>query len=440
LIHSIGLLATTMAGTTPQQQDVIIPIFCFDTNLFGNACTTSMTNTIKIGPRRAQFILDSVIDLRQQLQTQCHSQLLVAHGDPAQIMQQIVKYVTEMYTTNVRIVCQNEVASEEMDVAQQVRAVLKRQFPSSKEKLLQEVWGSTMYDRMALPYDRDALYHMPNGFTPFRNDVERKCQIAKPFAVPKYLPFPHHDWPTTLTTNHKQDSDNNNTSSMIASTTYMPTLQDLGYTEEQVTETQTHDDRGVMVFKGGETAGLARIQEYIWDQNLLKDYFDTRNGMIGAEYSTKFSPWLAHGCISPRQIVAECHRYEQERVKNKSTYWVVFELLWRDFCKFFALKHKRKIFLPNGILQHEKHERRTWKIYEPSLEAWKFGKTGYPLVDANMREMLATGFMSNRGRQNVASFLALDLQYDWRYGADWFESNLIDYDVYSNWVVRCVLE
>ena len=60
--------------------------------------------------------------------------------------------------------------------------------------------------------------------------------------------------------------------------------------------------------------------------------------------------------------------------------------------------------------------------------------TGYPFVDANMRELKATGYMSNRGRQNVASFLALDMNMDWRYGGYWFEEKLLDYDIYSNYV------
>jgi deoxyribodipyrimidine photo-lyase len=429
LVHSTSLLATAMAGIHPQhEQDVIVPIFCFDSNLYGNHCaTTTFTKTIKINPRRAQFIRESVIDLRQQLQTKCNSQLLVAYGTPANVFHHVIDYVHKTYTSNIRIVCQNEVAVEEIRAVKDVRAVIKSHFPLSNEKLIIEIWGSTMYDRFELPYDRDALYHMPNGFTPFRTAVEKKCKIAKPFTIPRYLPFPH-DWPTTVTT-----ADDNHT--MIASTTYMPTLDELGYTAEQIREVQTHDERGVMVFKGGETAGLQRVQQYIWDQDLLQNYYNTRNGMIGANYSSKFSPWLAHGCISPRHIVNECSKYEKERVKNKSTYWLVFELLWRDFCKFFALKHKSKIFKANGILQNKNDEKREWDMHEPSFDAWKVGKTGYPLVDANMREMLATGFMSNRGRQNVASFLALDLKYDWRYGADWFESNLVDYDVYSNWVV-----
>merc|ERR1712176_239396 len=177
----------------------------------------------------------------------------------------------------------------------------------------------------------------------------------------------------------------------------------------------------------------ARVKDYIWDKDLLRKYFDTRNGMIGADYSTRFSPWLAHGNLSPRYVAMECKKYEEARVANKSTYWVVFELLWRDFFKFFAKKHGDNIFSPGGTINSKKG----WKHYDKNLQAWIEGRTGFPLVDANMRELAATGFMSNRGRQNVASFLALELNCDWRYGADYFENKLLDYDVYSNWGNWC---
>lgn len=136
--------------------------------------------------------------------------------------------------------------------------------------------------------------------------------------------------------------------------------------------------------------------------------------------------------------------HSQERVENKSTYWLIFELLVRDFCRLFALKHGDKIFLLDGILgrrAHGGHQNSVkWSLdtgYANSkADSWKEGRTGYPFVDANMRELKATGFMSNRGekdvegavvsinpqltpilpagRQNVASFLALDLNQDWR--------------------------
>ena len=158
---------------------------------------------------------------------------------------------------------------------------------------------------------------------------------------------------------------------------------------------------------------------------------------VGADYSSKFAPWLALGCLSPRYVASQCSLYEQKRVANKSTYWLVFELLWRDFFRFFGVKHGNSIFKLDGTLGHEAHgshpNSRRWSFDKRHFQAWKDGKTGYPLVDANMRELAATGFMSNRGRQNVASFLAIDLSMDWRYGADHFESLLLDYDICSNW-------
>jgi len=163
--------------------------------------------------------------------------------------------------------------------------------------------------------------------------------------------------------------------------------------------------------------------------------------MLGADYSTKFSPWLAHGCLSPRYVAKECSEYEQKRIANKSTYWVVFELLWRDFFKFFAMKHGNSIFFLDGTLGRAAHgehpNSRRWGLDKRHLQKWKDGMTGYPLVDANMRELKATGFMSNRGRQNVCSFLAIDMNTDWRYGADHFEQELLDYDIYSNWGNWC---
>lgn len=222
----------------------------------------------------------------------------------------------------------------------------------------------------------------------------------------------------------------------------MPTLADLGYTAEDIALAENPDPRGVMPFVGGETAGLKRVQEYIFDKDLLKIYFDTRNGMLGGDYSTKFSPWLAHGCISPRFIAKECKRYEQETgIVNKSTYWVVFELLINCHFRMFSFKHGNSLFSLDGTLGKDAHgshpNSRKWGLNKKSLQAWKDGMTGYPLVDANMRELAATGFMSNRGRQNVASFLALDMNTDWRYGADHFEKYLLDHDVYANWGNWC---
>lgn len=146
-------------------------------------------------------------------------------------------------------------------------------------------------------------------------------------------------------------------------------------------------------------------------------------------FSTKFSPWLACGAISAPMIYAELKRFEAERGANDSTYWIWFELLWRDYFRFLHLQHGRKLYLEQGLseafLPRLKHNKQRFS-------RWCEGRTGEPLVDAGMRELAATGWLSNRVRQIVASYLIHDLGGDWRAGAAWFERQLIDYDVYSN--------
>jgi len=185
----------------------------------------------------------------------------------------------------------------------------------------------------------------------------------------------------------------------------------------------------VLPFRGGETTGIDRLDAYFWQQNRLKDYKKTRNGLLGADYSSKFSAWLAHGCLSPRTIYEEVKAYEDECVSNQSTYWLVFELVWRDFFRFIGRKYGDRLFYASGPMDVNID----WDHDDEAFERWASGTTGFPFIDANMRELNRTGFMSNRGRQNVASFLAKNLNLDWRLGASYFESQLVDYDVTSNW-------
>ena len=151
--------------------------------------------------------------------------------------------------------------------------------------------------------------------------------------------------------------------------------------------------------------------------------------MLGTEYSSKFSSWLANGCISARTIYWEIQKYEQQFGSNTSTYWLVFELIWRDYFKYLSLKHKNNLFNIQGIKQVNYR----WKKDTEVVSAWIHGKTSNAFVNANMIELKLTGWMSNRGRQNVASFFAKELLLDWRIGAAYFESMLLDYDVHSNY-------
>ncbi|RLM54325.1 cryptochrome DASH, chloroplastic/mitochondrial [Panicum miliaceum] len=208
-------------------------------------------------------------------------------------------------------------------------------------------------------------------------------------------------------------------------------IDDLPFTVNNLPDvyTQFRKSEKGMHFKGGENAALGRVHEYFWKKDQLKVYKETRNGMLGPDYSTKFSPWLASGSLSPCYICEEVKRYEKQRVANDSTYWVLFELIWRDYFRFLSAKYGNSIFHLGGPRKVVSK----WSQDQALFESWRDGRTGYPLIDANMRELSATGFMSNRGRQIVCSFLVRDMGIDWRMGAEWFETCLLDYDPASNY-------
>ncbi len=361
----------------------VIPVYCFDPRQFGETAF----GFPKTGRFRAQFLLESVADLRRSLQ-QRGSDLVIRWGEPETMIPALASEVNAQ-----AVYWHEEATSEELAVENVLADKL-----AATGKTVQTYWGATLYHLDDLPF---SIQKVPEVFTKFRKQVEKSSSVSKPFGTPKQLP----PLPSSISVGD------------------LPTLAQLSV------KASAHDDRAVLKFQGGETAGLARLQDYIWDADCLKVYKQTRNGMLGANYSSKFSAWLALGCLSPRWIYQAVQAYENERVRNDSTYWLVFELLWRDYFRLICLKHGARVFYPSGLRGLNVEWQQDW----PRFEAWCAGQTGYPLVDANMRELAATGFMSNRGRQNVASFLTKNLGINWRMGAEWFESLLVDYDVCSNW-------
>ncbi len=183
-------------------------------------------------------------------------------------------------------------------------------------------------------------------------------------------------------------------------------------------------------FLGGRAEGLRRLHYYLSETQKILTYKETRNGLTSFDDSSKFSPWLAHGCLSAREIYWAIKEFEQHVRSNESTYWLVFELLWRDYFKFLAEKYQDKFFSLSGL--------RSSKLPPSSgstddFENWKKGTTQNDFINANMIELAQTGWMSNRGRQNVANYLVKTLGVEWTKGADYFEKMLIDYDCESNW-------
>lgn len=153
-------------------------------------------------------------------------------------------------------------------------------------------------------------------------------------------------------------------------------------------------DERASLFKGGETTGLARLAYYTSGKSApIATYKQTRNGMLGDDHSTKFSPWLACGALSPRKVWAAIDKWDDEWTEKgrgtKDSYWIRFELLWRDYFVFIALKYGDNIFKLGGVqaLRNRHYSLTEWKKAITELEKkdgmlqrWMEGSTGVPYV------------------------------------------------------------
>lgn len=173
--------------------------------------------------------------------------------------------------------------------------------------------------------------------------------------------------------------------------------------------------------KAGEKAARRRLDSFVEDD--LNQY-DALRDQPGEDRTSRMSAYLKFGCIHPRQILDRLHGGSGQRRYK-------LELCWREFYAD-VLFHQ-----PQSLHTSLRKEMSSMKVDEgksadETFKAWSQGQTGYPIVDAGMRQLLAEGFMHNRVRMIVASFLIKDLHIDWQRGARWFMEHLVDGDIASN--------
>jgi deoxyribodipyrimidine photo-lyase len=363
-----------------EENDEILPVYILDPSQF----EITKAGTRKIGKYRAQFILESLKDLDASLRARGSGLMLLYGKSDVLLRDLLLKYDAQ------RIYAKHEIAWDEI----LTQKVIKQGLPNCE---FLTVESSLLYHKDDLRLANDEL---PNVFTEYRKQVEKHTRVRGLFTCPDKINSPNIE------------------------DVVWPELEDLGL------RAFTKDTRTAYDFKGGEIEAVKRLNDYLFVTHSISKYKETRNGLIGENYSSKFSAALALGCLSPKKIYHEIKRYEEQYGANDSTYWLVFELMWRDYFRLMMEKHPKNFFLQNGIQNNVK-----WNLNHSVLdvENWKNGKTQNDFVNANMLELKQTGFMSNRGRQNVASYLCHDLIIDWRLGAAYFEEMLIDYDVSSNW-------
>lgn len=394
--------------------DRLIPVYVFDPRKYA----ATEYGFPRVGPLRIRFLMETVSNLRNNLRRR-HSDLVIRTGKLEEIVPALVK---EYRVSDVFL--HAEPTSEERKEEDELEAALASLNPNALLNTdaspkpsgsetpigihLRKFWGSTLYHRDDLSM---GAHQVPEVFSNFRKRVEKSSRVREFIAMPEELP------PCPVDVSGE-----------------LPDMETLRVVQDHFLWNDTQFDqshKSVLDFKGGEDTALQRVRDYIWDGDHLKRYKETRNGLLGPDYSSKFSPWLATGALSPRYVHDQIRQYEKERVKNSSTYWMIFELIWRDYFKFVFMKHGNALFRTEGIRKTSHPV--AWQRDDVLIRAWQKAETGIPFVDANMRELLRTGFMSNRGRQNAASFFSWNLRQEWRIGAAWFETLLLDYDPCSNW-------
>ncbi|KAJ9112095.1 hypothetical protein QFC22_006395 [Naganishia vaughanmartiniae] len=455
-------------------------------------------NFWRVGRHRARFLVETVFDLKKTYDGKGGG-LIVACGKPEEVAIKVVEALLKSGKRVEGVWTQKEVTTEEVTLLRRLRHGLEQ---SGVE--LHLVDSKPMINPSDLPFK---IEDIPSVFTSFRKLVEAlgDDMVRDPLPeVKKVKPLPQR--PASLSKDVfllsgellKLDTILRYIlAPLIAEPQFGDALQarPIPKTDEEwkAYVIPPLDPRSAHPFIGGETTGLARLDDYFGTlsggqqckgEGGLKamSYKDTRNGMVGEAFSTKFSGWLANGSLSGRYIGWRV-RQLQDRLRAEgrldkhvegNVYWISFELLWRDFfywtCERFSHEpsytakknnqRKNKGQPSDGALPGEAGTASSlfnlggWKeVLRPAesqktLGDWKGfnlddskdpirrlmeGNTGIPFLDACMRELATTGFMSNRGRQNVASFWGTDLYIDWRVGAEIFETHLIDFDVCSNW-------
>ena len=349
--------------------DELICIYCLE----AKQPVSSLRAPSNLSSHRLHFLQQSLTDLHTSLLT-LGQQLLVSAESPLDVIPQLITQhnVAKIYCSQNTGVYENQMWGK-----------LSKRYPMIDFYCIA---SHTLFSESELPFK---LADLPDSFSKFRKAVE-PFQIKPPAPEITSLPTSpaiEWEWPQQL----------------------IPLIHR-------------------PLFEGGERQGLAHMETY-FERQLASNYKETRNGLDGLDYSTKFSPWLANGCLSARRIIQRLRHYEKQIEANNSTYWIYFELLWREYYQWYAHRYGKQIFSPSGI----KTSKPATSFYPERFKKWCSGNTPYPIVNACMKQLNSTGYMSNRGRQLVASCFVHELSLDWRYGAAYMEQQLIDYDIASNW-------
>jgi len=358
-----------------RRAEQIVPVYCFDPRYF----ELTQYGTRKTGALRAKFLLESVNALRESLK-QLGGDLIVKFGKPEDILPEICSEysVSEVYH-------HREVALMETDISAIVEEALWK-----KQINLKHFIGHTLYHKEDLPFP---IKNIPNDFAAFRKKIERDSVVKPCFDTPGYIRIPK---------------------GMEAGE--LPALSDLNI--EEIVESGKESDS---FFMGGEQEGLLRLNSFLFSEEPKGKA--GRNSMS----TSKLSPWLATGCLSSREVYWAVKNHKGRQGNNDAAAKIILELQLRDFFRFMLKKH-------GGAVIEDLHPKRSLSEGEQErFLKWQRGETGVILIDACMRELNFSGYINDKIKQYVASFLVKDMEVLWHAGAAYFEEKSIDYSPASDW-------
>ena len=357
------------------KSDSLLCVYCIEPRWFSQY----RFHTASMGAHRWQFMRQCLADLRVALATYGQEILFVV-GEPDRCLAELV----ERHAID-RLVCSFLPGTDE--AAALVGLAARR-----PELIIDTQDTYTLFDRTSSPLPKERVV----SYSKFRTLAERTDTLL-PVDAPASLP----PLPAGISFAELRKAE-------------IPDLSGYSHLEP--------------FFEGGESAAKRHLKSYFGSTH-ASSYKKTRNELDGWDTSSKLSPWLNSGSLSARRALSHLRSYEQTAGANDSTYWLYIELLWREYFQWIAVQIGPKLFSLRGISSCG-----GFKCFYPErFEKWCQGTTPYPLVNACMKQLKATGYLSNRGRQIAASCLVNELEMDWRYGAAWFEHQLCDYDVASNW-------
>jgi deoxyribodipyrimidine photo-lyase len=340
--------------------NTVVPVFCFDDRLLGGRNAS--------GPR-TQFMLECLADLDRRL----GGLLVVRRGPPERELPQLAR----------------EAKAREVHFSSDSGPFARRRIKHVERGLREAGIACRGHPGLHAVDDLDEL----------------RTQGGKPYTV--FSPF-HRTWLATARRAVLGGPRSLGPLPAGVSKGRLPSLASLGL-EQEVEEP----------LPGGETPARERLSRFL--RSAVPDYEDNHDA-LGRDRTSRLSPYLHFGCLSPREI-------EERLPDGEGADAFRRQLCWRDFYHQVLLHHPRNA---GAEFQERYRGAIAWRSSEEDFEAWCAGRTGFPLVDAGMRQLRREGWMHNRARLVVGSFLTKDLGIDWRRGERWFMRLLIDGDQASN--------